>query len=670
MKPIFQISVDHPDLNKALEIAEDAVSSRSVEMIAIGKKLIKSEGLRAVREFKERFPDKRIIVDVDILGRSRKLKNVIDAGADVLLISGDTSEDTIKNFVKEFKKSGVEIMVDLTRVRSPVDSSKRLQEIDTDYLLVDLKNLEKVSKSVITPIAVAIDSKEGNLAEAVEHGAQIIALSESITTADNIKEVIEEITALLERKHGNDTHLDSGYIDMVTKDLDNIKNILLNLEKQRRDDEEHKLQMRKDLEDMENRFRNILKIERDKMEEERDILRKQAEKIGEGWQKLKDAENRLEEKQRNQERENKKRWGNLVHELGEEIKKRTTEHDTKEETREAIREDMDTAGELEEIRDEWEEMEKIWRGIDKDKKDMEEKRKAIEEEWGRIEEMKKRGIDSQKGNLEPEEVGSKEGKRDEILTEELSEVEGEWREIEDVWTRIEEDKREIEEKRKAIGEEWEKIEGMKGQIERDQEMIKEQLRDMEEMKNFGVSNLPKLVSRITSIRDQEMIQLNELQEERKELEDRRKEVEEAEKKIKTERGKLLGEIKKLEEEWGKIKEIRRGWEKEEELRRTAGKAIADLEKLKKEHEKQKPEKKENLVDGKTKETINRLLDLINKRGEIRLKDAAKELSIQEYLLRRWCNILENRGIIEIKAPLLGDIVLKKGAKMDELTGSE
>lgn len=656
MKPILQISIDLPDLDEAVKRVEDAISDNGVDLIAIGKKLVKNQGLRAVKEFKERFPDKRIIVDMDVLGRSRKLKSVVDAGADVLLITGDAPEEAIKNFIKEFKKKGVQIMVDLTKVKSPAESSKKLQDADTDYMLVDLDNLKEVSNSVITPIAVTIDSNEKNVAEAIEHGAQIIALSESITTAENIKEIIAEINEMLSEKpyeYDRGMLIEDEYIETVTQDLDNIKNILMNLEAQRKVDDENKLLMKKDLDEMETRFKNIMKIEQDRIDEERKVLKKQMGKIEEGWQKLREGEARLEEKRKTLDIENQIRWKEMLQEFEEEMKKRISEHKIRE-GEEMGEKALDVKIELEGIRNEWEEMEGDWRKIDEDKKEIDEKRGKLEEEWTKIEEIKKRGTEVPEEEEEIEE--------DERIEDELGEIEREWIEIENVWRKIDEDKKDIEEKRKRLEDEWMYIEKTKKEIERDQETIKAQLKEIEEMKTLSISNHPELVSSIN--------QVEEIHEDREELDKKRRDLEETERRIDTKRAELVEEIKKLEEEWLKIKEIRKDWDVEEEIKKTAGKAIADLQRLKKEHEKEKPEKKEELADEKTKETINRLIDLINERGEIKLKDAAKELHMHEYLLKRWSSILEKRQIIEVKAPLLGDVILKRGVKINKLTSSE
>ncbi len=58
-KPILQVALDFVNPNKALSVAEEAVTE-GVDWIEIGTPLIKSEGLDAVRKPKKRSLIKRL----------------------------------------------------------------------------------------------------------------------------------------------------------------------------------------------------------------------------------------------------------------------------------------------------------------------------------------------------------------------------------------------------------------------------------------------------------------------------------------------------------------------------------------------------------------------------------------------------------------------------------
>jgi len=58
--------------------------------------------------------------------------------------------------------------------------------------------------------------------------------------------------------------------------------------------------------------------------------------------------------------------------------------------------------------------------------------------------------------------------------------------------------------------------------------------------------------------------------------------------------------------------------------------------------------------------IDKLIELLSKRRKITLSDAARELNIGESQLETWVSTLEDRGVVKLKYPILGqpEIVLK------------
>lgn len=596
MEPILQIALDLVDLDDAIRIANEAVATGYVDWIEVGTPLIKSEGLHAVKRIKENFPGKKIVVDMDVIGHSSELEAAIDTGADIISISGMAPEDILRNCVKESRKSKIEIMVDITKVSSPLEISQRLEDMDVDYLLVNFDDLEEISNSVINLIAVAIDSDTKRAVDAVDLGADVIILSEAITKTTNIPEVVRNVKKAMSResitpKVNQEIPPDENYMGGITKCLGNVRNILIKLEAQRRADEENRSHMEEEMRKMEERFTKMLNIERERIEEEREALKKQRGKVKGGWRRLKEAEVKWEGKQKKREREHRERHEDMLKELDEEREEKLSE--------------MKTEG-------------------DKEMEVMEESKSRIERE--------------------------------------LEDVEKEWKDIEDVWGKIDRDKKGIHEKRNEIDDEWKKIEEIKKDIEEDQELINKQLGEIEKVKSFGISHLPKLVSRVSEIKKKQEEELGKIYLEKENIEEKRKDVKKAEKRIDGEREKIKEELKRLEDEWGKIKDIKK--EGGGKIKKTLGKVGVDLHRLKEEHEKKTESIKEDIEDENIKEMINSLIDLVDENKEIKLKDAAKRLNIDESLVRRWSKLLEKRKIIEMNTPLLGDVVLKRCTDMD------
>jgi 3-keto-L-gulonate-6-phosphate decarboxylase len=676
MKPVLQVNLDTTDLDDAVKIADRASTIDGIVWLGIGKKLIKSSGLAAVKAIKSRFPDNYVVVDMDILGRSRQLRSVIDAGADILLISGKVPESTIKSFVDEFKRNGVRIMVDLTKTQSQVELAKKVDAMNVNYMLVDFEHLEEIASSVITAVAVNVDSDPRRISEALEYGAQILVLDKT-AAGRGPEDLVIDVNKLMTERPARRTMdppraaADDEYMEKLAGRLDNIKKTLLTLESQRKTEEEHRLQIKKEMREMEERFKKMMEGERGKIEEEKENIKTQMVKINSGWKKLQTAESRLAERQKTLEKDNSEKWAAMLKDFEAEMLKRLEEHKDSGDVR-LEEKGLSIESELEEIKKEWEDMEKEWQKIDEDKKDIEDKRKDIESAWKKVETEKRK-----------DPADAVVCSDDMLIQKELSEVEAEWKDIEDVWGRIDEDKKQMNEKRREIDAEWAKIEGIKADIEKDQELIEKQMKELEKMKSADASNLAKLVARVSEIKSMELEKLGAIYDEREDIARRQKEIDEAEKRIEAERERVRDEIKRLEDEWYKIREVKsklkdeheiKKLKDEHEIRRIAKPAVVDLVQLKREHEKKdheipKAEKtgdETDEADAKTRESVNQLIDLVNEKGELKLKDAAKQLQVQEYLLRRLADLLEKRKIIEISAPLLGDVVLRRGKNMKKL----
>jgi len=68
--------------------------------------------------------------------------------------------------------------------------------------------------------------------------------------------------------------------------------------------------------------------------------------------------------------------------------------------------------------------------------------------------------------------------------------------------------------------------------------------------------------------------------------------------------------------------------------------------------------------------LNILVNIVNKRGEIRLTDAAKMLDIDEESLENLVKILVDHKILEIHYSIVGDKILRKGEKIKSATSRE
>ena len=133
-EPILQVALDFLDLERAIQVAEEAVAG-GVDWIEAGTPLIKSEGLNAVRELRRRFPDRVIVADMKTMDAGRaEVEAAAKAGANIIDVLGAASDATVKECVEAADNYGAEIVVDLIEVGDPVDRARAAEAVSYTHL--------------------------------------------------------------------------------------------------------------------------------------------------------------------------------------------------------------------------------------------------------------------------------------------------------------------------------------------------------------------------------------------------------------------------------------------------------------------------------------------------------------------------------------------------------
>jgi len=212
-RPILQLALDFFDLDRALEVAEEAVRG-GVDWLEVGTPLIKSEGLNAVREFKRRFPGMVIAADMKTMDTgAAEVEAASKAGADVVIVLGAADDSTVREAVDAARRYGSKVMVDLLNVEDPVRRARRVEELGVDYVCVHigidqqmkgmdaLDVLSKVASQCRVPVAIAGGINSETAAKAVELGASVVIAGGAITKAEDAEEAARSIKqAMLSRK--------------------------------------------------------------------------------------------------------------------------------------------------------------------------------------------------------------------------------------------------------------------------------------------------------------------------------------------------------------------------------------------------------------------------------------------------------------------------------------
>lgn len=78
-------------------------------------------------------------------------------------------------------------------------------------------------------------------------------------------------------------------------------------------------------------------------------------------------------------------------------------------------------------------------------------------------------------------------------------------------------------------------------------------------------------------------------------------------------------------------------------------------------------RKKILVAGRrinVKTLLHSILEAANERGSVRLKDLAKELDVDESLVREWAEVMARRGMVRFSFSVGGDALVKKALPVE------
>jgi 3-hexulose-6-phosphate synthase/6-phospho-3-hexuloisomerase len=189
--PKVQIALDVLSIKEALDIAKKC---HGIHLIEVGTPLIKSEGVKAITELKEHFPDKIIVADMKTMDTGYlETEIAAKAGADIVSILAVADDNTIKGAINAGKKLGIKICCDLINVKDPVKRAKELEKLGVDYLSLHIgidqqkkskypyPTLRKICETVKIPVAAAGGLTDKNVKDVIKAGADIIIIGSFIT---------------------------------------------------------------------------------------------------------------------------------------------------------------------------------------------------------------------------------------------------------------------------------------------------------------------------------------------------------------------------------------------------------------------------------------------------------------------------------------------------------
>lgn len=135
MQATVQLSLDLTSCEEALATAEMAIEA-GVDWLEAGTPLILSEGTRAIRLLRARFPSVTIVADLKIMdGAYLEAELMAKAGANMVVVMGQAHSESVELAVKAGHDFGLKVMGDIMAMPDLIAGARRLEDLGCDYII-------------------------------------------------------------------------------------------------------------------------------------------------------------------------------------------------------------------------------------------------------------------------------------------------------------------------------------------------------------------------------------------------------------------------------------------------------------------------------------------------------------------------------------------------------
>lgn len=145
-KPLLQLALDNHSLDEAISIMNDGLADY-VDIIEVGTWLILCEGLKAIREFRELYPNKILVADSNSTDSSF-LKLVMEQGAEFNTAIGCMPDDLMQECIEEAKEQKCNVQVCLYGDLWTLDDCAKYRKMGAEYIVVTNYHGEWTQKDI------------------------------------------------------------------------------------------------------------------------------------------------------------------------------------------------------------------------------------------------------------------------------------------------------------------------------------------------------------------------------------------------------------------------------------------------------------------------------------------------------------------------------------------
>jgi len=206
--PVLQVALDVTDLDLALKLAKECWDG-GARWIEAGTPLIKSVGMKAIRELRRILPEATIVADMKCMDAGFLETEMASlSGANVVTVLGVASDATIKEVIKAAKKYDVKVMVDLINTSNPVKRGLDVEVMGADIVClhtgIDVQSylkttayenlfeyIRKACEVLHVPVAVAGGITVEKVLPLIDSGVKVIIVGSAITKSKNPKEAVK-----------------------------------------------------------------------------------------------------------------------------------------------------------------------------------------------------------------------------------------------------------------------------------------------------------------------------------------------------------------------------------------------------------------------------------------------------------------------------------------------
>ncbi|MDD1681433.1 MAG: orotidine 5'-phosphate decarboxylase [Methanoregula sp.] len=213
-KAILQVALDLLDMKRALQIAQESLDG-GADWIEAGTPLIKSEGIGAVRQLRDRFRKATIVADMKVADTGAiEVEMAAKAGADIVCILADADDAVVADAVRAARLYGIRLMADLINVQDPQARAGQLEAMGVDIICAhvgidqqmtgkdSLDLLSRLAGRVQIPVAVAGGIDAEGAREAVQKGAGIVIVGGWIIRSADVTGSTRKIRAAMDKPSG------------------------------------------------------------------------------------------------------------------------------------------------------------------------------------------------------------------------------------------------------------------------------------------------------------------------------------------------------------------------------------------------------------------------------------------------------------------------------------